>query len=866
MAKNMTRKGLALGAGLALVSSALVAAPAQAAGELTLTPVGGSELVIPSDLAFGMRVNYGTGFSPSNAANLKVRFTTNGGFQLNADQDSTIANASDSLASTVAANSTSASLTLGANLDYVYFGVNSASASTTYTVTVQAYEDADADGVVDATEWQSDVKTVTFLKHSDITWNVSIVEPVVTSAAATSTVRVTSNVNLGQMTWGTGGASAGTMGVIRFEEDTTTAGTYAAIGSAPTGLAYDTVNNRLSATSGNSAAAFAAGDKVRASFYFDSTAREAATATSGWTAKIAGTGSYGTPAGATTYGVAVKSVEATVLTPTISALGAIYLTDSATAKTNKVLAGTNSFVVSTDATVVAGQAKAGIPVTFTIEENSANDLAAAAVITAGGKELKNSNVGTVQSISVVVLTDADGTASLTIATTGTVSGDQFDVDADAQGFDATDLDLEALSRTVGSVANITNIGGSQEVVVATSTAVALRIGVVDQFGYAISDLGYSVNVTDSTSTVEAPVSAGVATISFPAYSTAGTRTLTVQGKKNGVNAGSSISVTVKVGTDGTVANFLYSGVATGGGTAFGAGTDTDLALNTVAFTAGDTRIGFQPAAIDAKYTTITVNLYDSANAAVAGSVTLSGTGLDFLVDGVYARDTITVRSTAAGVVTARIYSNKAGAKTLTITSGSVTKTQSVVHAAAAANTATSLTLNAPATALPGSTINIEGTLADKFGNPVTPAAGNSFKVSYLGVGFMGALSGPTDGAFSFQVLISGSEAGTATVTARYDRNEDGDYADATDLVVAKTITIGAPEPVAKIGSFNGRVAVRVENAKGSTISVKIGRSWYKYNALNNNYLQSWKSRKGRSVAVSVYVDGELQNVQTITVK
>ena len=69
-----------------------------------------------------------------------------------------------------------------------------------------------------------------------------------------------------------------------------------------------------------------------------------------------------------------------------------------------------------------------------------------------------------------------------------------------------------------------------------------------------------------------------------------------------------------------------------------------------------------------------------------------------------------------------------------------------------------------------------------------------------------------------------------------------------------------------IGSFNGRWAVRVENAKGSAVVIKVGGNWYKVTASSDSFVFSRKSRVGATPLVKVWVAGELQNEQTVTVK
>ena len=227
---------------------------------------------------------------------------------------------------------------------------------------------------------------------------------------------------------------------------------------------------------------------------------------------------------------------------------------------------------------------------------------------------------------------------------------------------------------------------------------------------------------------------------------------------------------------------------------------------------------------------------------------------------------MTVWTNASGQYEVFGYSNKAGTVTYTVTVGTLSRTTSAIYADAAANTGTVLTITAPATVAPGTTLRVSGKLVDKFGNPVAVPASTRFSALYTGPGF--AQAAPTsldkDGEFTMNVLFGSMETGAATITARYDRNNDGDFTVRTVTIAAPAVVV--PEVSAVIGSFNGRWAVRVENAKGAVVSVKVGSRWVKYTSLNDNYLFSRKSRVGATVPVAVYVNGTLENVATITIK
>ena len=237
--------------------------------------------------------------------------------------------------------------------------------------------------------------------------------------------------------------------------------------------------------------------------------------------------------------------------------------------------------------------------------------------------------------------------------------------------------------------------------------------------------------------------------------------------------------------------------------------------------------------------------------------------------------TVTVRAGSGPTYTFDVAGTKAGTFTMTLTNGTATTTSLVIidpasHSAGAAISFDTTEITA------GRTKIVVGKLVDANGNAVdtTQGAGTaSITVTYAGSAGIPVGTMPTEtnasGEFRVSILTSAADAGTFTLTATYLK--DGAATATADLVtkVQSINVVAAASPVeanAVIGTFNGRWAVRVENAKGSVVSVKAGSRWVKFTALNNNYLFSRKSVVGRTIAVSVWVDGELQNSQTITIK
>lgn len=131
-----------------------------------------------------------------------------------------------------------------------------------------------------------------------------------------------------------------------------------------------------------------------------------------------------------------------------------------------------------------------------------------------------------------------------------------------------------------------------------------------------------------------------------------------------------------------------------------------------------------------------------------------------------------------------------------------------------------------------------------------------------GEGYLNATTVMTDGDGKAVVkLITGSsDEGSATIFA----SVDGKSGSATTVVTQPAPPV-VPEAAAVVGTFQGRWAVRVENAKGSTIVVKAGGNWYKYEALNDNYLFSRKSSVGASITVTVWIDGIRTKSEMVTI-
>ena len=892
MTKNVTRKLLSLVSTLSLgvVGFVGVATPAQAdTAALTVAPASGTEFIIPATENFEVKVYYNAGYSAANAANLKLYMTTGGGFNLDATVSTgtsmTVAN-NNVVGTAEAADE----VEIGANLRFVGLHAGDGSdTTTTHTVVVQAFEDADGNGKPGTGEYQSPEYTVTFVKHTDINWTVSH-STALFPAATTVTTYVTSDVNLSQLTF-SGTAANTTMAAVRYYDATTTAGTYVAIGSK--NMAYSSDDNRLESTSGTVTSALSAGDAVRSDFFFDTSAQTQAD----WEIAI----SAGTGVGAVRDGRFTAIASST----TIDAMSSNVLT-GATANTTDngsgtvaVRQGASSFDMYVDVTK-SSAAVAGALVTFTIEESTNNSLDSAASISAGGNTLTNTNAGTKQKITATAVSDADGRAKVTVNVSGTKKTNALALTATAQGISAssttatfTEPDAD-IARFVGAVGGEAPASATPEVVTAKDATTSLRYSLLDTFGAPITTTGYTLTLTDSTNskTATANVVNGIATITFPAYAATGSHTLAVSAKAPDGTTDSlttSEGVELTVGTAKTAALVtLYNGadvtdtvskLATGSHVNSDYGKTTAITRNEKAWVVADTRLGGSaPAEATAASGVLLSGLVtDNDGAGAVGPVTIAGTGLNFYSDGVFAKDSITVNTDDAGEFSVVVNSNVAGDITATVTAGAVSSTQKFTFATAGDDDATQISITVPQNVTPGSTFQVTGKIMDAFGNGVSAdnASGDdeNFKVTYSGPGIPFSL--PTeagaDGTFSFYVLLSSNLTGTGTVTVSYDQNRDSDYADTKDLVVTQTVTIGAEQKV-NAGSFKGYVAVYAKGYEGQRLSAKIGDDWVIVDPIVNNQENGTLFRvtdftgAGVDIAVRIYIDRVLIDTIALTTK
>jgi hypothetical protein len=257
----------------------------------------------------------------------------------------------------------------------------------------------------------------------------------------------------------------------------------------------------------------------------------------------------------------------------------------------------------------------------------------------------------------------------------------------------------------------------------------------------------------------------------------------------------------------------------------------------------------------------------ASNAGIAGvAVKISGTGANFANSNTIAdasqmrNDSIVVFTDSTGSYEAFVRSSVAGLQTIAIDAQGVTSSVQV-RFQESTGVATGMTLSVPSAVAPGARADIVATVVDKFGKPVTGVVVN-FKDN--GPGVLNSATATTDIFGQAQVTLStvAAESGSTTITA---------FATiaGVNVVQVATITVGASAALTdgkvNVGSFNGKLVVYALNLDGAKISWKVAGRWGVANAVGNtlNRFDRPVGAAGRNVIVEIYVNGVRQLQKTV---
>ena len=797
MFKNTTRRGLAIGAAIAIAFSGLVTSPAQAAGEVVLAPSAGTAYNTFVTEDFTLQASLAPGQNSAQAQQLKYKIDKAAGATVSygVSTSASVTTASGTLNAAATSVVVAADGASALTQNFVKLAVTGAtSVSATTDVTVTAFVDANNNSTLDTGEFAT-AQTVSFKKYSDVASVVALTQPAEGDTSLKGTASLTGiNTNQVQKT-------------VTF---------VASIGGTATGsatLASGVYSTAVSALAG--------------------------------AATVSAVVNVG--------GVQVGAASAT-LTVTSSTVKAI---------TGSAVAGDNALNVS------SGVASARLNSAFAVQANVKNSTSATAVAVAGaavtaavtsGATLSSTKTlslnGTVYTTNaslptaLAVTSDASGNAVVNVVTVGFAANETITFAFTSQNLAAGNL----VVTQVDAAYTVKSVGVNNWRTVATSSAFAIDYTVADQFKVALP-AGHRLVVAYDGTTKYVPVSGGAAKAEFTSTASATTLDVTNSGleKQNTTTLNwATVSATTAsaVAVKSTTVAAKFDSAPTHSATAV-------IARATTSNTAGYTN---------------KVEIKGRVNHA-GQSVKVTSTGAMFSTaaqDEKAVANTITTLADGDGYWTVSAYVVKAGAATVTYLAGTATASTTVTAGAAVGTDGTVLTIVSVDTILPGKTLVATLKLVDEHGNAVAAddAATESFAVTVTGLGFVGAI--PTklnaSGEATVAVLLGSADEGSVVITATYDADGAGSKAAVTTTKTVAVAPAAASEVNVVVGSFNGRWAVRVENAKGSAVTVKVGGKWYKATATSDSYVFSRKSRVGATVLVKVWVAGDLQNEQTITVK
>ena len=894
MSKNLTRKGLALGAIVALGTSLFAGAPAFAGVEstgLTLAPNAGTTYnsIAGSSFDLSTVVNSNIETTTVKAAKLSYLITNSAAASVKVGFKTASADVTDyahhavrvgATAATVGASSvdaveTSNSLTSkaivvtgnGTNVGYNsasvasnhLFVTSSSDATENVVVTVQAFIDENSNGLIDDFDLTSPVRTLTFVPAANVTATTTVASASVGSSTITGKVVLGNDINM---------ANLGTDVKIGFKKNNVNllVSVPAAGGTTDvTDVSWDSTEAGLInfvktvVNTSDVADVVSAGTIVAQAYYKTSTTKLGA-------ASNASTISNG-------YSNTVDSTDAIEVVATSNVLA---VTSGALANAVKVRAGYAGDIkfssgvsyLSTD-NVTELAAGAGVTVRVTLTRTT---LDSASTFSAGGKTL----TATSAAQTFTTTTDADGAIAFTASGTGK-TGDVVVIKVEALKANGTyDTDSSNTTVTYETAAATTlvntDLSGSGAVVKTTKGgSYTLNYVVLDQFLQPwVSTSTYQVKLAPSAGAsflYFAPVSAGKASQVIVDNSTAvGNYSITATLEKlntvsntwtQSVLTAAAVNIYVNAVVPATLTAVAKStvAVATITKTLVTADLRADNSTNSSVL------IGYGTAkqAISGVVT-------DATGAAVAGApVTVTGAGLAFVVNGlVYSVGTATVNADANGAYSVDVYSNTAGKPSVVVTSGAATKTVAIEFSGVTTTANTNVvTIDVPTSVQVGRAVTITVKIVDKFGNPVVGLAPT---LTLTGVGSLSSTApAATDktGVTTVQFVAGANDFGDATITAKYT-GKDAAGADAVVSVV-KTVTVGITD--AQVDIVGKRITAVASFSKGKTVALYVDgvKVWSKISVSDSDVLISRNLKKGTH-SVTVKISGGFITTEKFIVK
>ncbi len=834
MSKNLTRKGLALGAVVALGSSLFAGSPAFAIDPVSLAPTTGTTYTTILGETFSLSSQFTDAAQAANES-LKWEIT-------DLSDKLEVGTGSTSLSASTRSTTTHKIVKAGtASYGAQALTLKAAATTDAFDVTVQAWMDYDGDDVIDSGEAASTVQTVKFVKLANAGLTTTLAALAVGDTTAKATISFNADVNVAQLTAGNYalafGKLASGVAASAASGSTFTAG----VATAGTATTYDATDKVLNANVTLSSAATAA-------IY------EAVAVVAG--AEV-GSASFKTVTAAVATGVAAFTATAG---DNVKASGSNFLVRSAvtTVAATSAVTKADGDDAGTDADAAAGIA--GV-VTATYTPASGDTTT---TVTVGGKTLN----ATTTSVTFDAVSNADGKFAVSVVSSTGKVGSVVTLSVKVPGLSATAA--TSYTWTDATVTGLTDLVAGSNAVrsVVKGGSVSIDYILTDSYGALVTAEGYRVAVTavgqgTDAVTVNKFVSfvGGKATVTFTEGSTqAAQYNVTAAAQKADATTGNYGATIVSINSA------LKVLAAANPATAVTAVAATTASLETLAFVAGDKRVLGNALTVPAYTAGVVVSgdVTDVLGAPVYGAtVTITAAGVLFTDGNIYSTGSITVNANASGSYSVTAYGTKSGKVTFTATSGAATKTVDVTFAAGVRANLKTTTVVAPATSQTGRAVSVTATLVDTFGNAVS---GVVVSFTSTGVGSLSAATATTDanGVASVKLVSQLGEDGDAVVTVTHG-GIDGATTTTDDFTLAKTITFGITD--AQIDIVGKRVTAVASYTKGKTVSFYVDgiKKWSKLSASDADVVLNYNLKKGTH-NITVKISGGFVTTEKFIVK
>ena len=854
MSKNLTRKGLALGAVVALGSTLFAGTSAFAAGEINVAPSAGTSYNAVYGTVYNLATTFAPGYTPSSYAQLKYQIVTDANSTVSYSTSHTAAVTSVATQVPVSTTVVTAGDNTADAVHVNYLGLKAdASTPATTAVQVTAFVDANNNNTLDAGEWNT-VRTVTFKKLADITPVVTLSAPKIGDTSVSATVAWgdlnTQQAGLGVVANGAANSKLG----VEFKYNN---GSYAAATS------YNTTTLAFS----ESQSVSTAGDVVSAQAVWAT--NPYTSTTDSYSSTALGTAVSGTAAARTIN--TSNGLVANILAGTDAVASTATTRTSATDTAVRANGTFTAQVKAYDTTAVTALAAPGVAVVATVGTTATGLRPASTGVTEKSITVNGTKYTTDASLaaaSVALTTDASGLANVVVSSTGLTA----DTDTVTVTFSAQNLQAAVTADESSATYSVVESNSNNVYSTTPGATTALTYAVKDQFGQAIGS-GYRVKAVATENSVVVGtyyvnVAAGSATVNVAdaqlatastLYNNSVVATLEVQ------NA-TTLNWSAQSITSGTTTVIHYTTVADNftsaptlskvNGANYDSANPTKQALAATAFaslaaptnTTGDVwaKIVLTGTNVGAKYTVSAPGAFIWANGkANAATATVQASGSS---EAVY------------------VASNTTGTVTVTFTTGAVVKTVAVVFDksvavdnAGKANAGAVVALGSLATtSQAGRSVDVSATIVDAYGNPLQ---GATVTLSSTGVGYLANTTTTSDanGKVTGKLIVGALENGDAVVTASATLH------DATTSSAAKTITFGATD--AQIDIVNNRVTATASYTAGKTVSFYVDgiKKWSKLSGTDSDLVVNYNLKKGTHT-VSVKISGGFATTEKFIVK